>query len=94
MSANNFKYPECKKGDCHVGEILNLICVEPQCIQKSVICGICYDEDHKNHKIKPLKMVINNSKKYLEQLTPMNIDVNKVKSSINETREKLLLKYD
>lgn len=44
MSGEQFRYPECTKGECHVGEVLNLVCLEPQCIQKSIICGICYDE--------------------------------------------------
>ena len=69
-----FKYPECKKGEFHVGEALSLICIEPKCIEKCVICGICYNEEHCGHKIKPLKMVINNAKKYLNQMTPVNID--------------------
>lgn len=72
--AEQFRYPECGKGGDHIGEALNLVCLEPNCIENSIICGICYDENHKNHKIKPLKMVINRSKNYLEQLTPMNID--------------------
>jgi hypothetical protein len=39
-------------------------------------------------------MIINNSKKYLQQLTPMAIDVEKVKGSVNETKSKLLLTFD
>lgn len=94
MSGEQFLYPECTKGECHIGEVLNLVCLEPQCIEKSIICGICYDESHRNHKIKPLKMIINHSKKYLQQLTPMAIDVEKVKGSVNETKSKLLLTFD
>lgn len=81
MSATSqaFKYPECKKGEFHTGEALSLVCIEPKCIENSVICGICYSENHKSHNIKPLKIVINNSRKYLEQLTPMNIDGGEIK---------------
>ena len=81
MSAEpkTFKYPECQKGDFHVGESLSLVCVEPKCIEKSVICGICYSEEHQSHKIKPLKIIINNAKKYLSQLTPVNIDEKSIK---------------
>ena len=82
MSGEQFKYPECTKGDCHVGEVLNLVCLEPQCIQKSIICGICYDEGHRNHKIRPLKLIINNSLKYLEGLTPLSLDVEKLRGSV------------
>jgi hypothetical protein len=39
-------------------------------------------------------MIINNSKKYLQHLTPMAIDVEKVKGSVNETKSKLLLSFD
>jgi hypothetical protein len=74
--------------------VLNLVCLEPPCIHKSVICGICYDEEHRNHKIRPLKMIINNSKKYLSQLTPMSFDLEKVRSSVTTTRDKLLATYD
>lgn len=70
------------------------MCLEPPCIHKSVICGICYDEEHRNHKIRPLKMIINNSKKYLSQLTPMSFDLEKVRSSVTTTRDKLLATYD
>ena len=39
-------------------------------------------------------MVINNSKKYLEQLTPMNIDSKSLKESINTSKKSILAKYD
>ena len=94
MKGEHFRYPECKKGDCHVGEVLNMVCLEPKCIQKSVICGICYDEEHRDHKIRPLKFIINTSKKYLEGLTPLTLDVDKVKTSISETRSKLLASFE
>lgn len=96
MSAESqaFKYPECKKGDYHTGEALSLVCMEPKCIENSVICGICYNEDHKDHKIRPLKLVINSSRKYLEQLTPMNINAQEIKDSINEQKKSILGKYD
>jgi hypothetical protein len=94
MKNEQFRYPECLKGECHVGEVLNMVCLEPKCIQKSVICGICYDEEHRNHKIRPLKLIISNSKKYLEGLTPLTLDVEKVKASINETKSKLMTSFD
>lgn len=74
--------------------MLNIVCLEPKCIQKSVICGICYDEEHRDHKIRPLKVIISNSKKYLEGLTPLTLDVEKVKASITETRSKLMLSFN
>lgn len=55
-----------------------------------MICGICYDEHHRSHKIRPLKLVISNSKKYLQGLTPLTLDVEKLKASIGETRSKLM----
>lgn len=75
-------------------KVLNLVCLEPKCIENSIICGICYDEGHKGHKIKPLKVIINQSKKYLQQLTPMNIDANKIKTSINDTKAKMIEKFN
>ena len=89
----HFKYPECGKGGDHIGQILNLVCLEAKCIDNSIICGICYDEQHKNHKIKPLKIVISQSKKYLSHLTPVNIDTAKIKVSVEETKTKLLEKF-
>ncbi len=71
-----------------------MICLEPKCIQKSVICGICYDEEHRNHKIRPLKLIINNSKKYLQGLTPLALDAEKVKASIKATQSKLIASFD
>jgi hypothetical protein len=68
--------------------------MEPKCIENSIICGICYDESHKTHKIKPLKIIINQSKKYLQQLTPMNIDSTKIKASINETKTLMIEKFN
>jgi len=38
-------------------------------------------------------MIINNSKKYLSQLTPMSIDVEKVKASVTETRSKMITSF-
>ena len=80
MSSSQFHYPECTKGGSHIGEVLNIVCLEPKCIQKSVICGICYDEEHRDHKIRPLKVIISNSKKYLEGLTPLTLDVDVLKA--------------
>lgn len=39
-------------------------------------------------------MVIHNSRKYLQQLTPMNIDSNTIKESINDSKKNILVKYD
>ncbi len=30
--AEHFKYPECGKGGDHLGEVLNIVCLEPKCI--------------------------------------------------------------
>lgn len=38
-------------------------------------------------------MVINQSRHYLEQLTPMNIDSSKIKVSIDETKTRLVQKF-
>jgi hypothetical protein len=58
-----------------------------------VICGICYDEHHRSHKIRPLKLVISNSTKYLQGLTPLTLDVEKLKASIGETRNKMMASF-
>lgn len=71
-----------------------MICLDPKCIQKSVICGMCYDEEHRNHKIRPLKVIINNSKKYLQGMTPLALDSQKVKSLIKTTQAKLITSFD
>ena len=91
--SNEFHYPECTKGDFHTGEVLNLVCLEPKCLQQSVICGICYDQAHRNHKIRPLKLIINNSKKYLDTLTPLHLDVPKMKEAIRTAKAKVIDKY-
>lgn len=88
-----FRYPECTRGECHVGEVLNMVCLEPQCIQKSIICGICYDESHRSHKIRPLKLIINNAKKYLSGLTPLSLDIDKLRTSVKDTKSKLLTTF-
>jgi hypothetical protein len=91
--ASEFHYPECTRGEYHTGELLNLVCLEPKCIQQSVICGICYDESHRSHKIKPLKLIINNSKKYLDALTPLHLDVGKIKESLRATKDSMITSY-
>ena len=88
-----FRYPECTRGGYHVGEVLNIVCLEPQCIQKSIICGICYDEGHRDHKIRPLKLIINNARKYLDGLTPLSLDINKLRTSVRDTKSKLLATF-
>jgi esterase/lipase len=77
-----------------VGEVLNLVCLEPKCIKNSIICGICFDEEHRSHKVKPVKVIINSSKKYLQHLTPTNFDVDKIRQSVIDTRNKLLNSFD
>ncbi len=78
-NTETYTYSSCKKGDSHSGEILNLVCLEPNCIEKSLICAICYYEDHQMHNIKPLKGIINQSTKYLTNLKPLNIDIKQLK---------------
>ena len=39
-------------------------------------------------------MIIHNSRKYLEQLTPMKIDVNTIKTAIGESKTKMLSRFD
>jgi len=41
-----------------------------------------------------LKVIINQSKKYLQQLTPMNIDSTKIKTSINDTKANTIEKFN
>ena len=55
---------------------------------------MCYDEEHRNHKIRPLKVIINNSKKYLQGMTPLALDAEKVKTSIKTTQAKLIATFD
>lgn len=93
-SAKAFKYPECKKGDYHTGESLSLICLESKCIEDSVMCGMCYNDGHKNHKIKPIKMVINGAEKYLSERTQISIDAKSVQDSIQTSKNNILTKYD
>lgn len=71
-----------------------MICLDPKCTQKSVICGMCYDDGHRNHKIRPLKVIINNSKKYLQGMTPLALDAEKVKTLIKTTQAKLITSFD
>ena len=90
----SFKYPQCKKGEFHVGESHSLVCIEPKCIEKCVICGICFNESHKDHKIRPLKLIINNAKKYLSHLTPVNMDSKAIQESIKNSQAAIMSKYD
>lgn len=85
VKTTGFRYPECQKGGFHIGESLNLVCLEPKCIDKSVICCLCYDEEHKGHKIRPLKLVIERSKKYLSSMTPLALDSHKIKETITSS---------
>lgn len=41
-----------------------------------------------------MKVIINQSKKYLQQLTPMNIDSTKIKTSINDTKANMIEKFN
>lgn len=55
---------------------------------------MCYDDGHRNHKIRPLKVIINNSKKYLQGMTPLALDAEKVKTLIKTTQAKLITSFD
>jgi hypothetical protein len=52
------KYLDCPKDQFHSGEILSLFCLEEKCRSKALACNICLDQDHSNHKYKPLKMIV------------------------------------
>lgn len=58
-----------------------------------MICCLCYDEEHKGHKIRPLKLVIERSKKYLSSMTPLALDSSKIKETITSSESELLKRY-
>ena len=35
------RYLKCQEGGLHEGEVLNFICIDPQCRQKGLICPVC-----------------------------------------------------
>ena len=62
-------YVECSKAGFHFGEICNMVCVEPSCLEDLLCCCACIEESHKKHmysclrlRTKPLKMVMNEAR--------------------------------
>ena len=61
QQANNthykIKYIECQEKGHH-GEKVNLICLDRECSEASLICSLCTTSKHANHNFKPLKFYI------------------------------------
>lgn len=43
------RYLECDKGGFHYGEVINMICLEPSCLEDLLCCCACIEESHKKH---------------------------------------------
>lgn len=52
------RYLKCSKGDLHQGEVLNFICIDPQCKNKGLVCPVCQATDHQHHHTMHLKMFL------------------------------------
>jgi len=37
---------------------MNLICLNAECINNNIGCGLCMEELHFGHKIKPIKVIL------------------------------------
>lgn len=42
-------YVECSKQGMHYGEVCNMVCVEPSCLEDLICCCACIEESHKKH---------------------------------------------
>ena len=50
------KYIDCQHDD-HKGEKVNLICLNPECHENSLICSLCTPK-HRGHNYKPIKIYL------------------------------------
>ena len=69
MSSDNVKkmklhYSQCPAGDLHTGELMNLVCVDANCTRRGLICPICRMNNHEEHQILPLKIFLDEVKKF------------------------------
>ena len=58
-------YLTCKKEGLHEGECLNLLCLEKDC-KFDLICAICHEEFHKDHKTSSIKKLRNQFKSRMQ----------------------------
>ena len=42
-------YVECQKQGMHFGEVCNMVCLEPSCVEDLICCCACIEESHKKH---------------------------------------------
>lgn len=52
------RYLKCNKGDLHQGEVLNFICIDPNCKTKGLICPVCQNTSHEGHQTLHLKLFL------------------------------------
>jgi hypothetical protein len=52
------RYLKCSKGDLHQGEVLNFICIDPNCRSKGLICPVCQSTSHEGHQTLHLKLFL------------------------------------
>lgn len=55
---NKINYPECPRGENHIGEPMSRVCVDAKCPNKSLICSVCEELEHKGHSTLPVKLFL------------------------------------
>lgn len=51
-------YRLCQGQGLHQGEQLTLVCVDSKCNAKGLICPVCKETSHKDHKVMHLKLFL------------------------------------
>lgn len=67
-----------------------MVCLEQSCLDKALCCGACIEESHKNHKTKPLKLVLIEAREMATTLKPIAIDTTTILKQLNDGKKDVL----
>lgn len=58
IKKSKINYFSCDCKGLHEGEKLVLVCIQPDCKNKGLICPVCKEENHKDHEAVHLKVFL------------------------------------
>lgn len=58
IKKSKINYFNCEAKGLHEGEKLVLVCLDPECKSRGLICPVCKEENHKNHEVIHLKVFL------------------------------------
>jgi hypothetical protein len=68
-NSEKLKYPKCDRKKEHAKEVLNFLCLTPNCKARGLMCVLCKSSsDHSGHNVQPLKTFLTRLEESLKKI--------------------------